>query len=152
MIFRISSMLPQAMPLQTMTNKEDKEFLSMQHENVSSCSIAGIGDKKSRVESRRGKRKEQDAALKLKCNEREAKIQGDASAYSSAPQRRRNIRLRTITDFQLQPVHLILPGRGPRKSSDLLKLSTPLIESVSQIVAVFALARLHRNWSTIFLT
>lgn len=70
--------------LQTMTNEEDKEFLKMQREDVFSCSIAGIDAKKSGVEARRGKRNEQEAALKRRYDEREAKVQGAAAAFSSS--------------------------------------------------------------------
>lgn len=70
--------------LQTMTNEEDKEFLKMQHEDVFSCSIAGIEAKKSGVVARRGKRNEQEAALKRRYDEREAKVQGAAAAFSSS--------------------------------------------------------------------
>ena len=43
--------------LQTMTNKEDKEFLKMQQEDIVSCSNAGILAQKSGIQTRHEKRK-----------------------------------------------------------------------------------------------
>ena len=43
--------------LQTMTNKEDEEFLKMQREDIFSCSNAGIDAQKSGIETRHEKRK-----------------------------------------------------------------------------------------------
>ena len=43
--------------LQTMTNKEEKEFLKMQQEDIFSCSNVGIDAQKPGIETRHEKRK-----------------------------------------------------------------------------------------------
>lgn len=127
--FRIYSMLPQAIPSKPCPLKKTR---GSSRYSISTTSCASLqGSTQRNLESRPGMgREEQEAALKERYDEWEARFKGQLLLSVPAPQRQRTHRLKTTTTLQASACGIWFSRRGPRTSSNLMKLSVPWIESV----------------------
>lgn len=115
--------------LEKMKNEEDKNFLQMQREDVSSSSMAGVDLKTSGIEARREQRRCQAAVLKRRNEERKAQEGVSAPTPSvPVPPRQKTRRLTTTSALQHQHVALAMQLKDPRTSLSLQKSSVPWIE------------------------